>query len=93
MNVLHWFEVENLWDILPEFRTHIFLLLIGKKVEVSLRLFDIFQRKWFSFSYGEVGALDRPIGASDEIDRVSKFDNSLSFGAKQKSLGQIFFLL
>ena len=26
------------------------------------------------------------IGASDEIDRVSKFDNSLSFGAKQKSI-------
>ena len=33
------------------------------------------------------------IGAADEIDRVSKFDNSLSFGAKQKSLGQIFFAL
>ena len=31
-----------------------------------------------------------PIGPSNKIDRVSKFDNSLSFGAKQKSLGQIF---
>ena len=47
----------------------------------------------FSFSYVEVGELDRANVASNEIDRVSKFDNSLSFGAKQKSLGQIFFLL
>ena len=47
----------------------------------------------FSFSYGKVGELLRAIGPSNEIDRVSKFDNSLSFGAKQKSLGQIFFAL
>ena len=40
----------------------------------------------FSFSYEEVEGLDRPIGASNEIDRVSKFDNSLSFGAKQNAL-------
>jgi len=31
--------------------------------------------------------------ASNEIDRVSKFDNSLSFGAKQNALRQIFFAL
>jgi len=47
----------------------------------------------FSFSYEKVDTLLGAIGASDEIDRVSKFDNSLSFGAKQKSLGQIFFAL
>ena len=47
----------------------------------------------FSFSYGKVGELIRLIVASDEIYRVSKFNNSLSFGAKQKSLGQIFFAL
>ena len=48
---------------------------------------------WFSFSYLQVGHLFRLIVASDEIDRVSKFDNSLLFGAKQNALGQIFFML
>ena len=48
---------------------------------------------WFSFSYGKVGALDQSIGASNEIDGVSKFDNSLSFGAIQNTLPQIFFAL
>ena len=48
---------------------------------------------WFSFSYAKVSNLIGLIGASDEIDRVSKFDNSLSFGAKQNSLRQIFFEL
>ena len=47
----------------------------------------------FSFSYGEVSELIRAIALLDEIDRVSKFDNSLSFGAKQNALGQIFFAL
>ena len=47
----------------------------------------------FSFSYEEVEALLGLIGASNEIDRVSKFDNSLSFGAKQNALRQIFFAL
>ena len=37
-------------------------------------------------TYGEVGNLDRANVASNEIDRVSKFDNSLSFGAKQNVL-------
>ena len=66
--------------------------VIGKKVEV----FDFLtysRETWFSFSYGKVEGLDRANEPSNEIDRVSKFDNSLSFGAKQKSLGQIFFLL
>ena len=67
---------------------------IGKKVEVSLRLFDIFERETgFLFSYTEVGHLHRPNEPSNEIDRVSKFDNSLSFGAKQNALRQIFFAL
>ena len=51
------------------------------------------QEKRFSFSYAKVVYLIRLIEASDEIDRVSKFDNSLSFGAKQNSLRQIFFEL
>ena len=33
------------------------------------------------------------IELSNEIDKVSNFDNSLSFGAKQNALQQIFFAL
>ena len=47
----------------------------------------------FSFSYAEVVTLIGLIGASNEIDTVSKFDNSLSFGAKQNALRQMFFAL
>ena len=47
----------------------------------------------FSFSYAEVSELIRAIEASNEIIRVSKFDNSLSFGAKQNALRQILFAL
>ena len=47
----------------------------------------------FSFSYEKVEGLRRANGASNEIDRVSKFDNSLSFGAKQNALQQILFAL
>ena len=47
----------------------------------------------FLFSYAEVEGNDRPIVASNEIDRASKFDNSLSFGAKQNALRQIFLAL
>ena len=42
---------------------------------------------WFSFSYEEVEAIDRGNVASNEIGRVSKFDYSLSFGAKPNVLG------
>ena len=57
--------------------------IIRKKVEVSLRLFDIFEgNRVFIFLWGSCD-LDRAIEASDEIDRVSKFDDSLSFGARQ----------
>ena len=45
------------------------------------------------FSDEEVGELIRLIAPSDEIERVSKFDNSLSFGAKQNALRQIVFVL
>ena len=45
------------------------------------------------FSDEEVGELIGLIAPSDEIERVSKFDNSLSFGAKQNALRQIFFAL
>ena len=38
----------------------------------------------------EVEDFDQPFAASNEIDRVSKFDNSLSFGARQNALFQIF---
>ena len=47
----------------------------------------------FLFSYEKDEHLKEAINPSDEIDWVSKFDDSLSFGAKQKSLGQIFFEL
>ena len=47
----------------------------------------------FSFSHEEVEHLIRLIEASNEIYKVSKFDNSLSFGTKQNSLQQIFFAL
>ena len=59
-------------------------------------VFDFFtysRETGFSFSYAEVEELHRPNKASNEIDRVSEFDNSLSFGAKQNALGQIFFAL
>ena len=63
-------------------------ILIGKKVEVRLQLFDVFE-----ISYRKVVGLIRLNEASNKIDRVSKFDNSLSFGAKQNDLWQIFFAL
>ena len=57
-------------------------------------MFDILtylRETGFLFSYAEVPALLGANGPSNEIDRVSKFDNSLSFGAKQNALRQIFF--
>ena len=68
-------------------------MLSGKKSKSVFDFLTYSRETGFSFSYGKVGELVRAIGPSNEIDRVSKFDNSLSFGAKQKSLGQIFFLL
>ena len=53
--------------------------MIRKKVEVSLRLFDIFEKNMVFIFFAKVLALDRPNVASNEIDWVSKFNNSFSF--------------
>ena len=66
-------------------------LLSGKKSKSVFDFLTYPRETWFSFSYEKVSHLNRPIEASNEIDRVSKFDNSLSFGAKQNALRQIFF--
>ena len=70
----------------------LFLSNMSKSRKV-LDLLTYSRETWFSFSYGKVGNLDRLIGACNEIDRVSKFDIYLSFGAKQNALRQIFFVL
>ena len=67
--------------------------LSGKKSKSVFDFLTYSRETGFSFSYAKVEGNDRPNGPSNEIDRVSKFDNSLQFGAKQKSLGQIFFAL
>ena len=69
----------------------IMITLSGKKSKSVFDFLTYSRETWFSFSYEKVGHLFRAIGASDEIDRVSNLDNSLSFGAKQGSLRQIFF--
>ena len=67
--------------------------IVGKKSK-SVFDFSTYSRETgFSFSYAEVGHLLGLIAPSDEIDKVSKFDNSLSFGAKRNALQQIFFVL
>ena len=68
-------------------------LLSGKKSKSVFDFLTYSRETWFSFSYGKVSELIRLIGTSKEIDRVSKFDNSLSFGAKQNAKRQIFFEL
>ena len=67
--------------------------LSGKKSKSVFDFLTYSRETWFSFSYSKVGNLFRAIAPSDKIDRVSKFDNSLSFGAKQNGLRQIFFEL
>ena len=67
--------------------------LSGKKAKSVFDFFTYSRETWFSFSYLEVLNLHWLIGASYEIDRVTKFDNSLSFGAKQNALQQILFEL
>ena len=56
------------------------LFLSGKKSKSVFDLLTYSRETWFSFSYGKVSHLMRLIGASNEIDRVSKFYYSLSFG-------------
>ena len=65
----------------------------GKKSKSVFDFFTYSRETGFSFFYYKVGHLYQPIDPSNEIDRVSKFDNFLSFGARQKSLGQIFLKL
>ena len=65
----------------------------GKKSKSVFDFLTYLRKTWFSFSYGEVAGFLGLIEASNEIIRVSKFDNSLSFGAKQNALRQIFFEL
>ena len=67
--------------------------LSGKKSKSVFDFLTYLRETGFSFSYAEVEGNDRPNEPSNEIDRVSKFDNSLSFGAKQNALRQIFFAL
>ena len=67
--------------------------LSGKKSKSVFDFLTYLRETWFSFSYLKVVNLNRPIGPSDEIGRISKFNNSLSFGAKQNALRQIFFEL
>ena len=69
--------------------------LIGEKSRSQSSIFwHIQEKQGFHFLMNQkVGYLLRLIAPSDEIDRVSKFDNSLSFGAKQNALRQTFFAL
>ena len=69
---------------------NVWCLWSGKKSKSVLDFLTCSRETGFSFSYGEVGNIFRAIVASNEIVRVSKFDNSLSFGAKQNALRHIF---
>ena len=69
---------------------------LNKSGKESKSVFDFLtysRETGFSFSYAKILELIRAIEASTEINRVSKFDNSLSLGAKQNALRQIFFAL
>ena len=63
-----------------------YYFLSGKKSKSVFDFLTYSRETGFSFSYGEVRNLIRLIGASDEINGVSKFNYSLSFGAKQNAL-------
>ena len=65
----------------------------GKKSKSVFDFLTYSRETGFSFSYGKVEDLHRAIAPMDEIDRVNKINNSLSFGAKQNALRQIFFAL
>ena len=69
------------------------MILSGKKSKSVFYFLTYSRETGFSFSYEKVECRDRPNEPSNEIDWVSKFDNFLSFGAKQNALGQIFFAL
>ena len=67
--------------------------LSGKKSKSVFDFLTYSSETGFLFSYEKVGDLLGLIEASNEINRVSKFNNYLSFGAKQNDLRQIFFAL
>ena len=67
--------------------------LSGKKSKSVFDFLTYSRETGFSFSDEKVEELHWANVASNEIDRVSKFNNSLSFGAKQNALQQIFFAL
>ena len=69
------------------------LHLLGKKSKSDFDFLTYSREIEFSFSYGKVKNLHQPNVVSDEIDRVSKFDKSFSYGIKQNTLWQIFFAL
>ena len=85
------FSGENF--VLETVFTKVNLTLSGKKSKSVFDFLTYLREKGFLFSYAEVEDLHRANEASNEIDRVSKFNNSLSFGAKQNALRQIFFVL
>ena len=67
--------------------------LSGKKLKSVFDFLTYSRETGFSFSYAKVEDLLGLIGPSNKIDGVSKFDNSLLFGAKQNALRQMFFAL
>ena len=64
--------------------------LSGKKSKSVFDFLTYSRETGFSFSYEEVEGLDRPIGAFNEIDSVSKFDNSLSLVPSRMLYGKYF---
>ena len=60
--------------------------LSGKKSKSVFDFLTYSRETGFSFSYEKVEALNRPNGPSNEIDKVSKLDTFLPFGAKQNTL-------
>ena len=57
--------------------------MIGKKSKSVFNFLTYSRETWSSYSFKEVEALDQPIEASNEMDRVSICDNYLSFVVKQ----------
>ena len=67
--------------------------LSRKKLKSVFDVLTYSRETGFSLSYEEVGNLHRPNGPFNEIDRVSKSINSLSFGAMKNALRHISFAL
>ena len=78
---------------LATYRLKRFFYSRGKKLKSVFVFLTYLKETWFLFSFAKVEAVNQQIGDFNKIDRVSKFDNSLLFGAKQNALPQIFFAL